>query len=233
MKRLHKFAAIGLVLAMPVTYASASVAAAMLRSSGGVSVNGNPATTAITTVFAGDRIETAPKAVGNISFNGSSMLLDENSSVLFSGQDLNFTCGGGTLKTAQGTSAVYGRYVVKPAKDSARFQVQQTGATLRVSALEGDVTLSDGAKNFNLPAGNSMNVPYTGCVQMAKAETSNTMGNANPQTTTQTPQPDPTPTPEGSTAGAAAVVVAPAIVLSVALAAILAVAQTPVSPGGP
>lgn len=232
MKRLFKaISAIGLVAVLSAPAGAASAVAAMLRSNGGVSVNGSPASTSVTTVFAGDRIETAPKAVGNISFNGSSVLVDENSSVVFSGQDLDFTCGGGTLKTAQGAGARYGRYAVRPAKDSARFQVQQTGATLKVTALEGDVSLSDGAKNFSLAAGNSMNVPYTGCVQMAKADMPSNLNNVgNPE---PAPQNAPTPVPEGSGASSAAVVIAPAVVVSLALAAIIAVTQNPVSPGGP
>jgi hypothetical protein len=217
-----------MVLGLSVhAFAAPSVAAAMLRSSGGVSVNGNPATTSVTTVFSGDRIETGPKSVGNVSFNGSSILLDENSNVVFSGQDMDFTCGGGTLKTAQGTAAKYGRYGVKPAQDSARFQVQQTGATLRVSALEGNLVLSDGAKNFNLAAGNTMNVPYTGCVQMAKADPQD-LNVPSPNS------PSPVgPTPINTSTGLKAAIAAPAIVVSLALAAILAVSQNPVSPAGP
>src|SRR5207249_3956540 len=138
-------AAVVVLLAILGTNVFGAVAAGMLRSNGGVSVNGSPATS-VTTVFAGDRIETAPKAVGNISVNGSSLLLEENSSVVFNGQDVDFYCGGGTFQTTQGMRARFGRLAVKPTKDAARYQVQQTGATLRISAVEGDLTLFDGAR---------------------------------------------------------------------------------------
>src|SRR5437016_969698 len=108
MKRFS-YNAVGLVvlLAMLDTNVFGAVAAGMLRSNGGVSVNGSPVTP-VTTVFAGDRIETAPKAVGSVSVNGSSLLLEENSSVVFNGQDMDFYCGGGTVQTTQGMSARYG-----------------------------------------------------------------------------------------------------------------------------
>src|SRR3954471_11840827 len=149
--------------------------AAMLRSNGGVSVNGSPVTP-VTTVFAGDRIETAPNAAGSITVNGSSLLLNENSSMVFNGEGMDFQCGGGTIRTTQGLTSRYGRMLVKPANDAARYRVQQTGATLQVSALEGNLSLNDGVKSFNLVAGNSMNIPYNGCVgQLAKVPGQNTV----------------------------------------------------------
>src|SRR5947209_411720 len=185
MKRLsYNLSAVALVLLLSGLPALASAVAGMLRSNGGVSVNGSPVTP-LTTVFAGDRIETAPKAVGNITVSGSSLLLEENSSMVFTGQEMDFYCGGGTIQTTQGVSARYGRVEVKPSKDSARYRVQQTGATLKVSAVDGDLTLSDGGKSFSLPAGNSMNVFYSGCApQVAKSDVPDNMnaanGNANP-----------------------------------------------------
>src|SRR6059058_4910682 len=136
MKRLlPNSVALLLLLSWASVYCSAATAAGMLRSSGGVSVNGSPVTP-VTTVFAGDRIETAPKAVGNITISGSSLLLEENSSMVFTGQEMDFYCGGGTIQTTQGVSARYGRVAVKPSKDSARYRVLQSGATLKISAVD-------------------------------------------------------------------------------------------------
>lgn len=232
MKRFsHHLIALALILNLSGGSAFAATAAGMLHSNGGVSVNGSPATS-VTTVFAGDRIETAPKAAANVTLNGSSLLLDENSSMVFNGQIMDFYCGGGTVQTTQGMTARYGHLDVKPANDAARYQVMQTGATLRISALDGDLTLTDGPRNFNLPAGKSMNMPYTGCVQqLAKAGPQDTVSSGNPAPNPPAPQP-PQPTPDTSV-GSGAVAVAPAIVISVALAGIIAVAQNPVSPHVP
>src|SRR5436309_1522060 len=120
MKRLVYIPAVLLLSIALTTSAFAAATAGMLRSNGGVSVNGAPVTP-VTTVFAGDRIETAPKAGGNITISGSSLLLEENSSMVFTGQEMDFYCGGGTIQTTQGVSARYGRVAVKPSKDSARY----------------------------------------------------------------------------------------------------------------
>ena len=229
MKRFfYNAAAVVLLLAMLGTSVFGAVAAGMLRSNGGVSVNGSPATS-VTTVFAGDRIETAPKAVGNITVTGSSLLLEENSSMVFNGQDMDFYCGGGTIQTTQSMSARYGRLAVKPVKDTARYQVLQSGPTLKISAMDGDLILSDGTKDLNVPAGRSMNVPYTGCVQQLPK--SDVQDGVNTSAATVNPQPSPIPstTPMGTGAS----VVAPSTVASVALTGIIAVSKNPVSPQAP
>src|SRR4051812_2136942 len=173
MKRsTYSFVAILLVVSLSGE-ALAANAAAMLRSNGGVSVNGSPVNT-VTTVFAGDRIETAPQAAASLTFNGSSMLMDQNSSLLFSNQEMNFYCGGGTIQTAEGMTARFGRVAVKPGKGTARFQVQQSAAELKVSALEGTLALTDGEKTINLAAGNSASLPNLGCGQMAQNIPQNT-----------------------------------------------------------
>src|SRR5207253_1238150 len=133
-------------------------------------VNGSPVGT-VTTVFAGDRIETAPKAAGSVTVGSSSVVLNENSSVLFNGQSMDFQCGGGTIQTSQGLAARYGRTIVKPVKESARYRVQQTGASVQISAMDGDLSLTDGSREFTVEAGKSANLAYTGCTsQMAKSE---------------------------------------------------------------
>lgn len=213
----------------------AAASAGMLRSNGGVSVNGAPVNP-ITTVFAGDRIETAPQAVGSLTLGSSSLILDPNSSMIFSGQSLDFYCGGGTVQAKQGMSTRYGQISVKPAKDSAKYQVQQTGATLKISALEGDLTLSSGNKDFNIPSGNSMNVPYSGCGQLAKNELKSPLQDTTTNNTpANPPAPQPSPYPIGTSNSrlTSALVIAPAVVLSVALAGIIAVSQNPVSSQAP
>jgi hypothetical protein len=232
-RRFYKSLAIVLAISLSCSELFAAATAGMLRSNGGVSVNGAPVTP-LTTVFAGDRIETAPQAAGNLTIGNNSIILDPNSSLVFTGQSMDFYCGGGTIQAKQGMAARYGNMVVKPADQSARFQVQQTGATVKVSALEGNLTLSDGAKNFNIPAGNAMNVPYTGCVQMAKSEMQESVTNG-PSGNSPALQPQPSPQPIGGTNVTGVLMAAPASVLSVALTGIIAVNQGrgPISPAIP
>jgi hypothetical protein len=212
---------------------AASAAAAMLRSNGGVSVNGSPVNP-VTTVFAGDRIETAPQAAASLTMNGSSLLLDQNSSLTFTGDEMSFYCGGGTVQASQGLSARFGRVAVKPAKGTARFQVQQSGEMLKVSAIDGSLTVSDGAKTIDLAAGNSTTLPNLGCGQMAKNTPQNiTSGNANanPSPTSSPTQPATAPqSPSGWTRG---MIIPPSAVLATSIAGFILVNQNPVSPSGP
>ena len=232
MKRLFSNSAVLLLLLSSASvYCSAAAAAGVLRSNGGVSVNGSAVST-VTTVFAGDRIETAPKAGGNVTIGSSSVLLNENSSLLFSGQSMDFQCGGGTIQTSQGLAARYGHTIVKPVKDSARYRVQQTGATVQISALDGDLSLTDGNREFTVEAGKSANIAYSGCTtQMAKNEVQEIGAR-----TADGPAASDSPisgvgTQTGSLRNAA--LVGSTAVTSVAIVGIIEVKQNPASPSHP
>jgi hypothetical protein len=232
MKRLlPNSVALLLLLSSASVYCSAAAAAGMLRSNGGVSVNGSAVST-VTTVFAGDRIETAPKAGGNVTVGSSSVLLNENSSLLFNGQSMDFQCGGGTIQTSQGLAARYGRTTVKPVKDSARYRVQQTGASVQISALDGDLSLTDGSREFTVEAGKSANLAYTGCTtQMAKNEVQDVAAkSAGTPLTSDSPM-----TGVGTQTGSLnnALIVGPAAVTGVAILGIIEVRQNPASPSRP
>ena len=237
MKRsIYSFAAVLLVISLSGAALASSAAAAMLRSNGGVSVNGAPVNS-VTTVFAGDRIETAPQSGASLTVNGSSLLMDPNSSMLFSGEEMNFYCGGGTIQT-QGLTARFGRMAVKPAKGTARFQVQQSGAELKVSALDGNLSVFDGEKTINLTPGNSASVPNLGCGQVAKNISPDALNNG--VANSPAPNAPPNSPPLGGPQGPAAKVwtkgmwSAPAAVTGVAVTGIILLQQQrPVSPSGP
>ena len=212
---------------LPATLYSASTTG-MLRSSGGVSVNGAPVTP-VTTVFSGDRIETAPQAGGNLTVGGSSLSLSENSSLLFTTQGMDFQCGGGTIQTSQGLAARFGRTTIKPAKDAARYRVQQNGASLQVTALDGDLSLTEGAREFNLPAGKSATVAYNGCVaQMAKADVQDAV------TKTQAADGG-TPPPIGPANNSTlhGVITGSSVIAGVTVTGVILVNQNPASPSHP
>jgi hypothetical protein len=235
MKRsIYSFVAVLLVISLSGVALASNAAAAMLRSNGGVSVNGSPVNS-VTTVFAGDRIETAPQAGASLTVNGSSLLMDANSSMLFSGDEMNFYCGGGTIQTAQGLSARFGRMAVKPAKGTARFQVQQSGAELRVSALDGDLSVFDGEKTINLTPGNSASVPNLGCGQLAKnipQDIVNNSVNNVPNAPPNSPPVASAPT-TGTHVWTRGMLAAPSAVMGVAVTGIILIQQHPVSPSGP
>ncbi len=233
-KSLYSFVSILLVFSLSSAEAFASATAGMLRSNGGVSVNGSPVNP-VTTVFAGDRIETAPQAGASLTMNGSSLLLDPNSSLTFTGEEMDFYCGGGTVQANQSLSARFGRVAVKPTKGSARFQVQQSGEILKVSAIDGNLTVSDGMKTMNLAPGNSTSLPNLGCGQMAKNTTPQDITNDTNAAQDSSPQSAPAPNSTGTTSGVytKGMLSAPAAVLGVAITGIILVNQHPVSPNKP
>jgi hypothetical protein len=233
MKRsFYSFVAVLLALSLSSAEAFASATAGMLRSNGGVSVNGSPVNP-VTTVFAGDRIETAPQAAASLTMNGSSLLLDPNSSLTFTGDEMNFYCGGGTVQASQGLEARFGRIEVKPAKGNARFQVQQSGEMLKVSAIDGNLTVADGSKTMNLAPGNSTSLPNLGCGQMAQntpqqvSNTGNATPNSNPANSSTSGPANP------SAVGMKGTIIPPVVVVSLAITGVILVSQQPISPSGP
>src|SRR4051812_20211528 len=156
-KRFNQALVMCVVLALACGDAMASAAAATLHGNGGVSVNGNPVMPT-TTVFGGDVIETASNSAANLTMNGSSVLVGQNSSVVFNGQGVSFASGGAVLQTSQGMPAQFHGVTVTPSQAAAKFKLQQKGHTLNVAALEGNLTIANGTNSFALPAGKSVDV---------------------------------------------------------------------------
>src|SRR5436309_3365646 len=120
-KRISHFMVFVVIFSLASGNAWAAVAAAVLHGSGGVSVNGG-AVTPTTTVFAGDHIDTAPDSAANLSMNGSSVLVNQSSSLIYSGQSMNFTAGGATIKTEQAMGAKFQRVTITPSQSVAKYQ---------------------------------------------------------------------------------------------------------------
>jgi hypothetical protein len=207
MKRgLNQVLVLFVMFALACGDAMASAAAATLHGNGGVSVNGNPVMPT-TTVFGGDMIETAPNAAANLTMNGSSVLVGQNSSVVFNGQGVSFASGGAVLQTSQGMAAQFKSVTITPSQPAAKFKLQQKGHTLNVAALEGNLSIVNGTSNLSLAAGKSVDI------NLDAPQGSNTAATSADLT-------------GGLIAGAGAVV-------AVAVAGIVAVSQKPVSPSGP
>jgi hypothetical protein len=205
-KRLSQVLAIFVIVSLASGDAMASAAAATLHGNGGVSVNGNPVMPT-TTVFGGDQIATAPNAAANLTMNGSSVLVGQNSSLVYNGQGVNFTSGSATLQTTQGMAAQFHSVTITPNQPLAKFKLQQKGNTLNVAALEGNLSIAKGTSSFALPAGKSMDINLDEPPQGGNIPSSSTISG-------------------GLIAGLGAVAAA-------AITGIVAVSQKPVSPSGP
>src|ERR1039458_5283567 len=79
---VRKLVAVLLIVVCPSTFLMAERPSAMLYAAGAVTLNGAPAAKSMS-VFAGDRIDTADASVVSINRNGSSLIVDPNSSVQY------------------------------------------------------------------------------------------------------------------------------------------------------
>src|SRR5882757_5374130 len=156
-KRLTQVIVLFVTCALASADALAAVAAATLHGNAGVSVNGN-AVTPTSTVFGGDRIETAPNSAASLTMNGSSVLVGQNSNLVYNGQSVSFASGGAVVQTSQGMSAKFDRVDITPNQASAKFRLEQKGNILTVSALEGNVSIANGTKNLALNAGQQVDI---------------------------------------------------------------------------
>lgn len=207
--------------------ALATVAAATLHGNGGVSVNGN-AVMPTSTVFGGDRIETAPNSAASLTMNGSSVLVGQNSNLVYNGQSVSFASGGAVVQTSQGMSAKFDHVDITPNQASAKFRLEQKGNILTVSALEGNVSIANGTKNLALNAGQQVDIDLK--AQDRRKSAGNELDSSN-TSAGGTADPNPTPTANENTTGT--MIAAGGTVAAVAIAGIVAVSQKPISPSGP
>jgi hypothetical protein len=222
-KRLTQVMVLLVTCALASADAVAAVSAATLHGNGGVSVNGN-AVMPITTVFGGDRIETAPNSAASLTMNGSSVLVGQNSNLIYNGPGVSFSSGRGVIQTSQGLGAKFAGVAITPNQPAAKFQLEQKGDILTVAALEGSLSIADGANVISLNPGQQVDVDL-------KAKDRKKAGGADVPSS---------PSQAGSVSGtvsqgvsAGTVMAASGTVMAVAITGIIAVSQKPISPSGP
>ena len=128
-------------------------AAAVLRPSGNVEVNG-AVTPDITTLFPGDFVKTNEDSVANIIAGESSVLITPNSSVKFTGDDVEVSEGGVSVATSDGMSVTASGLTITPAAQTAsKFEVVETEDSVVVAARVGNLTINDGQQTSTVPEG--------------------------------------------------------------------------------
>lgn len=125
---------------------------AMLDASGDVTLNGNPAR-ASTSVFAGDRIDTAGASVVSINSRGTSLVVDPNSSIQYEANGFTILKGMSRVRTSRAMIVHAGALSVTPKAKQALFDISNDGKTVLVASREGVLTLVDGMETASLPAG--------------------------------------------------------------------------------
>src|SRR5271166_4383999 len=134
-----------LVVLSPLSLLAKDAGTAILRSDGGVWVNGLEIS-GTTAVYAGDSLETKPGFVANIDAEGSSILIQSESIVKFEGTFLSLEHG----SVSVGTSTLMGVHVncikVDPiTTERTQYDVTNVNSTVQVVAHKNDVKIEEGS----------------------------------------------------------------------------------------
>lgn len=133
---------------VPVSLLAQDSAPAMLRSSGGVLLNGNSAP-ASSAIFANDLIEVPKNAMARIEATGSSVDINPESVVQYNAGELLLDHGSLSVNTSQGLKVRVGCVTVTPVNsaDWTHYDVTDMDGKVTVSARKNDVYLNSRSNN--------------------------------------------------------------------------------------
>lgn len=144
------------VLMLAAAPVLADANAAMLHAKGKATVNGNPVANS-RAVFPGDQVRTGKDSAATITLAGAIVTLPASSGVVFGNNTLVVNEGGAVIVTARGMAVTAGGLRIQPADgQKGRFEVSQSGGKVRVAALQGRLSVSDGKQTTMLDAGNQL-----------------------------------------------------------------------------
>jgi hypothetical protein len=131
-----------MVVLCPLSLTAADTGSAVLRSEGGVWVNGLEVA-ASTVVFAGDLIETKPGFVANLDAEGSSVLIQPESVVKFQGTFLVLEHGSVSVGTSTSMTVHVNCIRVEPvSNERTQYDVADVSGTVQVAARKDDVNIT-------------------------------------------------------------------------------------------
>jgi hypothetical protein len=145
-----------LLLAFFPAVLNASVAQGVVQVQGSVTVNGRPVSNS-TSVFAGDRIQTAAASSATLSSQGVMMQIQPDTTAIFNANSLDLGCGSATVSTSVGTMVRVGNIVATPASpNTTRIQVSQMNGTVKITARDNWAVVNDGHIRQTLAPGQSV-----------------------------------------------------------------------------
>jgi hypothetical protein len=128
----------------PVALMAADTGSAVLRSTGGVWLNGTEVG-GMVAIFSGDLLETKPGAVANVDADGSSVLIRAESVVKFNGDSLTLEHGIVSVGTSKGMSVHVDCIRVEPVlHEWTQYDVTNVSGTVQVAARKNDVNIHQG-----------------------------------------------------------------------------------------
>jgi len=148
-----------LVVLLPASLLAVNPAA-MAYTKGAVLLNGVPAPES-SAVFSGDQVTTGKSSAANLVLNGSSVVVDPESTVLYEGNSFVLQGGGASVMTSKSMAARYGHVSVVPAAAvQTDYRVVQVQNNLVIAAELGAVKVIDKEGETLVPQGKVMTVAF-------------------------------------------------------------------------
>ena len=132
--------------------ATAAPASAVLMPHGSVMLNGKSAADS-TALFPGDRVQVPGGSYASINGNGSLMVLQPGSSVVYTGKGLDLQQGGVAVSTLNGMPVNTEGLSIAPSTGHGKYDVLDDNGSVQIASLEGDLNILDGGQATVLPAG--------------------------------------------------------------------------------
>ncbi len=155
--RLSKFVSVVLVVVFPAAMMFAETSGAMVYAQGTVSVNGSPVSNS-TSLFSGDRVDTAAASMVTINQTGSSVAMNPNSSLRYEKSDVELVRGTARVSTSNGMAARVDQLSISPKQKAAKFEVARLDNKVLVTSREGELVLSGAGKTATVEPGTAATV---------------------------------------------------------------------------
>jgi len=141
-----------MILVFPAAMLLAETNGAMLYAKGGVTINGSKVARS-SAILAGDKVQTSANSAVSIASPGSTVLLPENSSVVYQGSSIKLDYGNVRVNTQKGMSTQFHSVSIAPARGSANYAIIQDQGKVQIAALTGTLAIRDGARTMIVDSG--------------------------------------------------------------------------------
>lgn len=152
-----KIVSLVLVVVFPAAMLFGETGGAMVYAKGAVSINGvNVSNTS--SIFSGDRVDTADASAVTINQTGSSIAVNPNSSVRYEKNDVDVYRGTARVSTSNGMAARVDQLNISPKDKTAKFEIARLDNKVLVTSHEGQLLLSGAGKSATVEPGTSATV---------------------------------------------------------------------------
>lgn len=133
---------------LPASLTAQDANAAMLRSNGGVLVNGGTVQES-SALFTGDTVQTQSKSTARIEATGATIELTEETVAEFDGDELRLDHGSVQVNTSRQFRVRAGCVLVTPVLEEwTRYEVTDVNGKVSVSAIKDDVNIDSRSRNL-------------------------------------------------------------------------------------